>query len=170
MAYEASGISDLKKFLSSQSWYWNDRGEVRDEKSLSAADVAYLREWTMAPFGIAHIFYFASPRRKLYDILAVYIAGYLFSEVSKAFIQSDIVAGPTFLVLLYLLLILFLSGVSLYNFYVSFRHSRRLSWNRGNWKSVDELRKSEDKWLRYNFLPSVIVSVLILFFGFRYFL
>lgn len=158
------GIRKLRRFLSNSdfTWYWFDKGEVRQEGSLSNEDVSWMREWTFAPFGIAYIFYLGSPYRRLYDVLIVYIATYLFSEVNEAFLAPFLFKLSAIIALPYLFFTFFVALVSLYSLYVSLRHGRRLSWNRGQWKSIQEFRASEDKWLKYNFLPSILLTVAVL--------
>ena len=42
-------------------------------------------------------------------------------------------------------------------------YSRRLSWNRNQWKSIDEFNKSENKWNIIGFLFMVLYLIVFIF-------
>lgn len=176
------GIEELKgefkSFFSKKDFIWFERKDLRDENLLDMRDIKWLRGWTIAPIGFANIFYICSSRRKLLDILVVSIITYLFFEIHEAFLYPLFVnesmtaltdkypfgilaaAAYQFLVAIPFLI------ASLYTLYFVLRHGKRLAWNRGNWTSVEELRKNEKKWLYFNTLPSLTVIVLLFFFLF----
>ncbi|MBI2611078.1 hypothetical protein HYW60_04060 [Candidatus Kaiserbacteria bacterium] len=175
-----SGIEEAKRFLTGKDFTWFERKNIRDESSLSVDDVRWLRGWTLAPIGIANIFYLGSPRRKLYDIVTVFIVTYLFFEVHDQFLRPmfinnsassiadkyelGILAALTYFVFVAIPFTI----AYFYALYFLLRHAKRLSWNRGNWASVEELRKTERKWIYFNTVPSL--TLLVLLFGLIYFL
>ena len=172
------GIEKTKRFFSNKDFKWFDKKEVRDAESLSPEDLKYIKGWTASPFGYGYIFYIGL--RKLPDIFSVYLVLYIFFEVADAFVTPLIETGkiPLLFAWEYFLVYLLFWLASLYVMIFSFQHGRRLSWNRGRytfsfnsktikWEDVEELRKSEKKWFRYNTIPSLLVlAVLLVIFFF----
>lgn len=147
---------------------WFEKKQIRDEAHLSDEDLRWLRGWSVAPFGIAGIFYLLA--RKLVDIFTAIILGRVLSD-SYDFLKPLFYIGPhqyrfgPFVALIFSLLFFSLIMLSLYyGPYFIARHGKRLSWNRGNWNSVEELKASEKKWFTWNFLPSVVVITSIFIF------
>ncbi len=166
------GWTELKRFFSNKDFIWFDRKDLRDADSLSPQDAKWLRGWTLSPLGAASIFYIGY--RKLYDIATVYIGTWLFFEVHDNVLRPLLIndmatnldekypMGILVTLFYFIIVALPLSLASLYSSYFTLRHARRLSWNRDDWKNVESLRKSEQKWFRYNFLPSMGLLVLVL--------
>jgi|GEM_PF-4824323 len=171
-AITGSGLEELKRFFSNKDFVWFDRKTLKDEDLLSEEDKKWLRSWTLSPLGVATIFYIAY--RKLNDIATVYIGTWLYFEVHDDFILPHLIndAATDFegkypfgalITLFYLILIVLpLSLAGLYATYFVLRHGRRLSWNKGSWKSLHELKESEQKWFRYNFVPSLLFAGILL--------
>jgi len=169
-----TGIKDLKKFFSNKDFIWFDRKELRDAQNLTSEEIKYLKGWSIAPFGFGYILYITL--RFLPDILTVYVITYLYSEIDdkilSLLVTSETIGEPLYIG--YLAISLLLWAASLYSFYFTFRHGKRLSWNRGyyapktffkwekmQWKSVQELKDSENKFIKFSVIPSVILLLLI---------
>lgn len=148
-----------------KDFIWFERKNIRNENSLNSKDIEYIQGRTISPFGFVGILYLVF--RRLYDVITLYIIFYVSRKVFvdfiniKALIESNATLGA-----FYTVLFLLATLVGLYALIFIYRHGRRLSWNRGKWKSVEELRKSENKWFYFNTMPSIIFLVLI--FGFIY--
>ncbi len=172
-SFMKTGVQEAKDFFSGKDFKWFERKEIKNEQSLSPQDTKWLKGWSWAPIGVASIFYIASSRRKLYDIATVLVVTYIFFELHDRIIGPLlIIDGATAIpekypyglwvaVIYYFLIAIPLWIASLYVLYFSLRHSRRLSWNRGDWVSVDELRKSEKKWLYFNTIPSLVFIAVV---------
>ncbi len=147
---------------------WFEKKQIRDEEHLSDEDQRWLRGWSVAPFGIGGIFYLCT--RKLVDVFSAVVLGRVLSDCYD-YIWPFFYIGPhqyrfgPFAALIFSSLMFFLLMLSLYyGPYFLVRHGKRLSWNRGNWKSVEELKASEKKWLSLNFLPSMVAIAIIFIF------
>jgi uncharacterized membrane protein (DUF441 family) len=167
------GFEKTKRFFSNKDFKWFDRKEVRGETSLSPEDLKYIKGWTISPFGWGYIFYIGL--RKLPDIFTIYIITYIYAEISSELLAPLVSSAESLILsILYFLISSFLVIISLYAWFFTFRHGRRLSWNRGRstvsvrpktiqWKSVEELKKSEKKWFYFNTIPSTAFLALLSF-------
>ncbi|MEJ0053548.1 MAG: hypothetical protein WDN10_02360 [bacterium] len=160
------GFKETREYLSSFTWF--ERKQVRNENQLSDNDLKYIKGWTISPFGYGYIAYISL--RKLPDILIVYVITYLYFEVTDKLINTDGFEGIWTLFFGLLTLAMFLA--SLFAIIFTFRHGRRLSWNRGRYvysrknilnpklqqfESVDELRKSERRYINFSVVPTFIL-------------
>ncbi len=166
------GIQELKE--SFQGFTWFEQKKIRNEASLSQDEIKWLRRWTLSPLGIASLIYLVSPRRKLYDIATASIITSVFFDVYEKFLSPLVLNNSAsnlaekypygiFTALSFFFLVgLPFTVASIYIFYFTLRHGRRLSWNRGNWTTVEELKKSESRWFYFNTLPSLIIAALLI--------
>jgi hypothetical protein len=165
------GIKELREEFKGIKWF--ERKEIRKEDSLSSDEVRWLRQWTFSPIGIANIFYIANPRRRLYDLATVYIATYVFFEVHETFLRPLVLddsaasliekypLGMFTAAAYFILVVIPFTAASFYSVYFTLRHGRRLSWNRGGWTTIEDLVKSEKRWLYFNTLPSLAIAILL---------
>lgn len=164
-----TGLKELKKEFKNITWF--ERKDIKNEASLDKKDVEWLRGWTIAPLGVASIFYIFSGKRRLHDIATVHITTFLFFQVDDGFLRpmfindmateiSEKYPHGFLLTVGYFLIALLFSVASLYSLYFLLRHGKRLSWNRGTWKNIQELRSSEKKWFWLNTIPTLALIVL----------
>lgn len=163
------GLKETREYFSSFKWF--ERKEVRDKDSLSGEELKYVKGWSISPFGYGYIAYIAL--RKLPDILIVYVITYLYFEVTDKLINTDSFEG--ILALIFGLLTLVMFCASFFAIIFTFRHGRRLSWNRGRYvytwsnilnpklqlfESVEDLRKSERSFIKFNVIPTLILLAI----------
>ena len=130
---------------------------IRDEDSLSDADIGFLKGWSLSGFGVGGVFYMLF--RNLYEpivLLSVtsFLGNFIDTNYSQFLYNSGLKLG--FRVSVWLVF-LSISAFWLYGIYFLARYSRRLSWNRCEWGSVFDLKKSEKKWFWWNFVASLVL-------------
>lgn len=170
------GIKETQRFFSNADFKWFERKEVRNQENLSQEDLKYIKGWTISPFGYGFLFYLAE--RKLPDLLTVYVTTFIYFEVIDKFPkQHDFNFLNDVLTITLAVTVIIMLIAWVYSLYFMYRHGRRLSWNRGRYvyrkypfgrklkefESVQELRKSEGNFIKWNVIPSIIFGVGILF-------
>ncbi len=165
------GLKQIREYFSNFRWF--DQKTVRAESELNLEEKKYIKGWSISPFGFGYPFYIAI--RKLPDIFTVYVVTYIYFEITDRIVNFESLGDLATLILGLLTFIMFVVSIAAYIF--TFRHGRRLSWNRGRYiyswktilqpklesfKSVDDLKKSERRFVKYNVLPSLIFLIIVL--------
>jgi len=138
-----------------------DRNIVRDESLLSHQDKEFLKKWSFGGFGIAGVLYLLL--RNLYESLGLLaVAGYLGNFIEKHWssVLYDSGAAVWIRVAVWTTVVIVIIGWA-YGIYFLARHSRRLSWNRCAWKSIEEFRRSEKYWFWGNFVGSILLLAVL---------
>ena len=132
---------------------------IRDSSSLSKLDIDFVQSWSISGLGLGIIFYLLF--RNLYESLAVLgIAGFIGNHIEKNWFPLLLTETGLWSSVLIQTLVVLVVAFWVYGIYFLVRHGRRLSWNRCEWKSIEEFKQSEKIWFRLNFIGSAVVIII----------
>jgi len=127
---------------------WFDKKELKNEGALPPDQVGFIRSNSFSIFGPLNIII-----RKQWDLFFTVILAQTLNKIASA-IPSDTTA---------MLIWLLGTGIYIYLIIFAYKNSRRLAWNRNNWKSFEEFKASEDKWRPWGIIFFVIMILSLLY-------
>jgi hypothetical protein len=128
---------------------------------LSENEVEYINGWSLSPFALS-IFY--ALVRKIPEYAWPFFIISLLNIVNNDLLRPILgppAKPPIEIFLLWILFRLALIISSIFIFIFLLRHGRRISWNRGKWRSVAEFRKSENRWFYFGTIPASLLAVAV---------
>jgi len=125
MEYKNQDKSSLK---------WFDRSHIKNVEKLSKDEIKWLTNYSVSFFTP---FSFILRGQFHFDLLLVWIFYAFLYSFSSIKLLPSYLSSPSQIVMWLVIIILTI---------FSLKHLRRLEWNRGFYKTIEEYKKSETKW------------------------
>lgn len=125
---------------------WFDSEEIKDQTSLNADQIVYLKKPSFTVFGPFNVLV-----RKHWDFV---IAGIIIRILDAIVISEE----STSSYVLALIELAFLGWL----FYFMIVNGRRLAWNRNKWADLNEFKKSETRWAPWGYIFFAITALILI--------
>lgn len=130
---------------------WFKTKKIKDKENLSPEQIEYIKKPSLTVFGPSNMVL-----RRHWDFLIVFIAIPTLMFIAFPFLLIFISSiGAFFSVLIF---------ITVYFFFIYFMvfNSRRLSWNRNNWKSFELFKSSEEKWRPWGIIMFIFFVLILI--------